>query len=313
MTKKNVHFLIQFLALLFCGLAVWLVYKDIRTIGWPRVTGLISTTPWSIMAIALILTAGDYLILSGYDLSALSFIRKKIPLLKVIKTAFISFSVTNTTGHAYIAGGSLRYMLYEKQGLTKTDVFKMIVFESLTYLLGMICVFDIALGLSGLLNHPPAGVPIKWFYIGAGIVTATALLYWAFIVLPERTLRLKRIRIPAPTNAMTGLQTLIGGTDIIAASLVFYTLVRHHLDVSFIHVFIIFTLAQLIGISTQVPGGLGVFESAFLYLFSHTPDEKAGLLAALISFRVVYYFIPLLLTGVYFLFFQTARFIEKGR
>ena len=81
-----------------------------------------------------------------------------------------------------------------------------------------------------------------------------------------------------------------------SASLVFYTLFRAHLDAPYLHVAVIFLISQLIGISTQVPGGLGVFEASFLYLFSHTPDEKLPLLAVLISFRVLYYFLPLLIS-----------------
>ena len=100
---------------------------------------------------------------------------------------------------------------------------------------------------------------------------------------------------------MTLRQILIGSMDMIATSLVFYTLLRYHLDVHFFHVVSIFLLAQLIGISTQVPGGLGVFEGMFLYLFVHTPPEKAPILAALITFRIMYYFIPLGLSGLFFL------------
>ena len=312
MMKKWVDLLIQLFALLFFGLALWLVYNEIHKIGWAHLLSLISKTPFWVLSTALAFTLCDYIAFSGYDFLALKYIGKRLPKNKVFEAAMISFSVTNTTGHAYIAGGSLRYMLYSKLGLTELNVLKMIAFESLTYLLGMACVFDLSLILSGLFHLTPASTDIRWFDIGAVVVSLLVLLYWVFVVRPKREIRFKNIQIEAPSPKMTGLQMLIGGLDIIAASLVFYTLLRYHMDVNIIHVFTIFTLAQLIGISTQVPGGLGVFEGAFLYLFQHTPAEKGAILAALITFRILYYFVPLGLTGLFFLSTQLFKVIKKG-
>ena len=312
MMKKWVDFLIQLFALLFFGLALWLVYNEIRKIGWNHLLSLISQTPFWVLSTALAFTLCDYIAFSGYDFLALKYIGKKLPKDKVVEAAMISFSVTNTTGHAYIAGGSLRYMLYSKLGLTELNVLKMIAFESVTYLLGMACVFDVSLILSSLFHLTPGSTDIKWFDIGAVVVSLLVLLYWVFVVRPKRKINFKNIQIQAPSPKITLLQMLVGSMDIVAASLVFYTLLRYHMDVNIIHVFTIFTLAQLIGISTQVPGGLGVFEGAFLYLFVHTPAEKGSILAALITFRILYYFVPLGLTGLFFAGSQIKKLIRKG-
>lgn len=312
MMKKWVDLLIQLFALLFFGLALWLGYNEIRKIGWDHLLTLISQTPFWVLSTALAFTLCDYIAFSGYDFLALKYIGKKLPKDKVVEAAMISFSVTNTTGHAYIAGGSLRYMLYSKLGLTELNVLKMIAFESVTYLLGMACVFDVSLILSSLFHLTPGSTDIKWFDIGAVVVSLLVLLYWVFVVRPKRKINFKNIQIQAPSPKITLLQMLVGSMDIVAASLVFYTLLRYHMDVNIIHVFTIFTLAQLIGISTQVPGGLGVFEGAFLYLFVHTPAEKGGILAALITFRILYYFVPLGLTGLFFAGSQIKKLIRKG-
>lgn len=312
MMKKGIDLFIQIFAFLFFGLALWLVYNEIRKIGWHHLLDLISSTPFWVLSTALAFTLCDYIAFSGYDFLALKYIGKKLPKEKVVEAAMISFSVTNTTGHAYIAGGSLRYMLYSKLGLTELNVLKMIAFESLTYLLGMACVFDLSLILSGIFHLTPGTTDIRWFYMGAVVVSMLVILYWIFIILPRRKINFKNIEILAPSAKITLLQMLVGGLDITAASLVFYTLLRFHMDVNIIHVFTIFTLAQLIGISTQVPGGLGVFEGAFLYLFVHTPAEKGGILAALITFRILYYFVPLGLTGLFFTGTQIKKLIKKG-
>ena len=313
MMKKWLDFLLEILAFLFFVLALWLVYNEIQKIGWAQLLSLISQTPFSILLVALFFTLCDYMAFSGYDFLALKYIGKKLPKAKVIEAAMASFSVTNTTGHAYIAGGSLRYMLYSKQGLSEINVLKMIAFESVTYLLGMACVFDLALILSSFFHQSHNNLYIHWFYTGAILVSILVFLYWIYFIYPKRKISFRKIQIKAPSARMTLEQMIIGSLDIIASSLVFYTLLSYHIDVNIIHVLTIFILAQLIGISTQVPGGLGVFEGAFLYLFVHTPEEKGGILAALITFRILYYFVPLFLTGLFFLGSQTRNFIKRKK
>ena len=57
--------------------------------------------------------------------------------------------------------------------------------------------------------------------------------------------------------------------------------------------------AQLAGLASQVPGGLGVFESAILLLLRDrvAPADAAG---ALLLFRLCYYLIPLLAAALIF-------------
>ncbi|HEY9658525.1 MAG TPA: UPF0104 family protein, partial [Allocoleopsis sp.] len=56
--------------------------------------------------------------------------------------------------------------------------------------------------------------------------------------------------------------------------------------------------AMTAGIFSTVPGGLGVFETVILLL--HPPSIPASqVLAALLAFRAVYFFLPLLIaTGL---------------
>ena len=72
------------------------------------------------------------------------------------------------------------------------------------------------------------------------------------------------------------------------------------METPFIETFVIFIIAQCVGFATQVPGGLGVFEGTFLYLYPYIETEKAGIIASLILFRLIYYFLPFILSGCYF-------------
>jgi len=299
MFKKIAQILVELAAGFFCLLAFYLVYKEIKDVGFAAIRKSLFQTPILFLSVAAVFVLCDYIALSGYDFLALKYIRKKLPFLKVLKAAMISFSVTNTTGHAYIAGGSIRYLFYSKLGLNEVDILKMIAFESLTFLIGMVAVFDISLIFVHFLDIPVLGQKALPFDIGAVVLTLILLLYVLFIVWPHRKIQFKQVFIPAPSMKMTLKQLILGGCDILSSSAVFYLLLKAHADVHFFHVVPIYLLAQIIGISTQVPGGLGVFEGTFLYLFPHTMAEKSGILAALISFRLLYYFVPLIISGLF--------------
>ena len=51
---------------------------------------------------------------------------------------------------------------------------------------------------------------------------------------------------------------------------------------------------------SMIPGGLGVFESTLLVLLAGVADSPASVLAALLLYRIVYYFVPFLL-GIHLL------------
>ena len=278
----------KILALFFFGLAVWLVFKEVHSLGFDMIINQITKLPYSQLFLALFFVLMDYVAFSGYDFLAISYIGAKIKRWIIVKTAMISFALTNTTGHAYLAGGSVRYAFYSKEGLSQIQILKIITFESLTYLIGMGIILDVCLIVVHFLQFDTFLHYQKWLDIGAVIGTILVVIYF---VLPRTQLG-KYIILPSLKQKIW--QAVVGVSDCIAASLVFYTLFLGHLEANYFYVASLFFIAQVIGIASQVPGGLGVFEATFLCLYPHTEKEKLPLIAILISFRVLYYFVPLL-------------------
>lgn len=313
MWKKFLKFGVDFVGVFFLIFALYLVGREVHTLGLKQVFDKITELPFYVLFIALLFVACDYVAFSGYDFLALRYIGTKLKKRLIVKTALISFSVTNTTGHAYIAGGSVRYFFYSKAGLNEFQVLKMIAFESLTFLMGMGFVLDVCLILSHFLHLNRIHQYQHILDMGAVIISLMFLLYLWFVVRAKRCFKWHNITIKAPTLTLTAKQMLVGSFDIVSASLVFYTLFRAHLNASYLQVAIIFLIAQVVGICSQVPGGLGVFEAGFLYLYPHAPDEKLPILAALITFRVLYYFLPLIASILWLLFDSGRNFFIKGR
>lgn len=285
----------------FFLLAVWIIAKEVRLVGGKNLIRLIADTPLWVTGIAGIGIILNYLILSGYDCLALEYIGKKLPYRRILKAAGIGFAFSNTTGHTYAAGGAIRYWFYMPLGISKTAILKMIVFETLTILIGIMVIFDIA-----ILSAPPPGEEFYAVGFGVGILLA---LYIGCIVIPRKKIHIKALSLPAPSMKMTIKQIMVGVLDNGLLFLIFYTFLRYHLNAPFGETFSIFIIAQSIGFMVQVPGGLGVFESSFLYLFPHDNMQKSGILASLILFRIFYYFLPFILA----MFYLGVQFIIRRK
>ena len=93
-------------------------------------------------------------------------------------------------------------------------------------------------------------------------------------------------RIVLPGLRGTLLQIGIGALDRVLASLSIYMLLPASPDVSFATVLVVFVTATLLGIVSHAPGSLGVIE--------------AELLASLVTFRVLDFFLPLMLATAMF-------------
>ena len=66
----------------------------------------------------------------------------------------------------------------------------------------------------------------------------------------------------------------------------------------------VFIIAQVLGVFSQVPGGLGVFEGLFLFIIPGGDDQMANLFGALLAYRIIYYVLPLILSTIVLLIYE---------
>jgi phosphatidylglycerol lysyltransferase len=80
--------------------------------------------------------------------------------------------------------------------------------------------------------------------------------------------------------------------DLLLAGTVLYALLPASLGLSFPAVIGVFLVAAILGLVSQVPGGLGVFETAFVHLLpSNVP--AAAVVGSLMAYRGVFFLFPL--------------------
>ncbi|MDO9561562.1 MAG: YbhN family protein, partial [Bradyrhizobium sp.] len=180
-----------------------------------------------------------------------------------------------------------------RHGLGVFDVANISFLTGLTFWLGNLTALALSLLCApdaiSLINYlPPAAN--RWLAV-ALIVGVLAFLLWTWIA--PRSFGTRRWPVRLPSGPMVLLQIAIGIFDLGAAALAMYVLLPAGLDIGVFRVVAVFIAATLLGFASHTPAGIGVFDAAIL--IGLAGDEKEPVIAALLMFRFLYHFLPLVL------------------
>lgn len=312
-TKRLIKKLISWAGLFFFAVAAYMLYHQLSKYTWGDIKeALLSIPPHNLM-LACIASFFGYVALSSYDYLALKYIHRKLVPWKWIFAGVVGFSVSNNAGHAIVSGGTIRYRLYTRWRFHGEEIIRMVTFSGFTYLVA--CFFLIILGYFLTPDHAfGEGAVSKLTTEIITLVSAAGLLlyFWAALFY-KKPIIIKGIEFDIPNFKMALAQVFIGGADILLASLVLYFSLIPFVDISF-DVFIgVFIIAQVLGVFSQVPGGLGVFEGLFMYILPGEANQ-ASIFGALIAYRIIYYLLPLLVSGIILVSYESwLRFVKKQR
>ena len=312
-TKRFLKKLVSWLGLFFFVFAAYMLYNQLSKYSWTDIKSALLSIPQKNLMYACAASFFGYVALSSYDFLALKYVGRKLAPWKWIFAGFIGFSISNNAGHAIVSGGSIRYRLYTRWRFHASEIVKMVTFSGFTYLFG--CFFLIILGYFLTPNHAfGEGSVSKMTTLITTIVSAVglALYFWATLFY-KKPLIIKEIEFDIPSFKMALAQTFLGGADILLASLVLYFSLIPFIEIPF-DVFIgVFIIAQVLGVFSQVPGGLGVFEGLFLFIIPGGEDNMAKLFGALIAYRIIYYLLPLLVSGTVLLGYEWYLKFDRKR
>jgi uncharacterized membrane protein YbhN (UPF0104 family) len=279
--------------------AAAVLYHLLRGIEIGKViAALEAQSPWRI-AIAGALVVAGYSNLVCYDLFALHTIGKRnVPLRVVAFASFTSYTIGHSLGVATLTCGLVRLRVYSFWQMNLIHIAKIALFTGMTYWLGNIVVLGGAAAYAPQaltsVDHLPA-----WFNRLAGFTGILAVIgYLAWLAGGRRLIGRDHWQVALPGVRGTLLQIGIGALDRVLASLSMYMLLPASPTVGFATVLVVFVLATLLGIVSHTPGSLGVVEAAILVGLPQYPREE--LLAALVTFRVLDFFLPLMLATLMF-------------
>jgi uncharacterized membrane protein YbhN (UPF0104 family) len=287
------------ISLAIVAVAAALLYHLLRGIHVDKVIEAIKAQPsWKLLLAGLLVVAG-YSNLVLYDVFALHTIgRRYMPWRVVAFTSFTSYTIGHSLGAATFTCGLVRFRVYSFWGLTVIDIAKIAFMTGLTFWLGNAFVlgagvFHAPAALS-VYDHLPSSINRLLGF--AGLIAVGCYLLW--LAQRPRTVGRDNWKIVLPGVRGTLLQIGIGTMDRLLASLSFFILLPDSPSIAFGSLLVIFAVATLLGTISHTPGSLGVVEAALILGLPQFNREE--LLAAILTFRVLDFFLPLMLATIMF-------------
>jgi len=264
---------------------VHILISELRNLSLPVVT------------LALVLTILNYAIMTGYDYLAFRYIGHAISYAKIVIASSISYAFSNNMGFIMFSGAPVRYRLYTSWGFSAGDIARVVVFCTLSLWLGFL-----TLGGVLFLVEPfaiPSGISFRLIPLHAvGILFLGIVAWYVFSsIFKKKPFTLGGWILPVIPLRLSMFQITVSTMDWALSAAVLYVLLPAGTALSFPSFIGIFMLAEVTGLISNVPGGLGVFESVMI-IFLSPHVNKPELLGALIAYRGIYYLLPLLISSL---------------
>lgn len=274
------------------AVALFVLQRELRSLTWHELTEDVLATPLPRLALALLVTALNYAVLTGYDFLAFAYIGKRLSRDRIAVASFLAYAIANNVGFAMLSGTSVRYRFYTRWGVTAPELSRIVFSCSTTFWLGLLFLGGASLATSrrlpGALAIPPG------MAVPAGVLLVLlSLAYVGAAMVRSAPLRFRDFELPMPSASIAAAQLIVSVFDWMLAAGVLYVLLPPS-DMRFRSLAGAFVLAQLLGLASHVPGGVGVFEGTMVLVMRPFMDSGA-VLPALIVYRAVYYLVPLTL------------------
>lgn len=284
------HILGALASLALFAVAAYILANVLSTIRFIDVVEALKETSGGQILAALFFTILSYIALTGYDVAALRQIRHRSPYRVTALASFASYAISFNLGFPIVTGAAVRYWIYSRVQMTALQVANVTVITGVTFWLGMTTVIGFTLvkaaePLAALDRLPTA------LHMALGVLVLAGVAgYCAWVTLEPRRIRLRGHALELPGAGSTLAQLVVGAADLCMASAALYVLLPQGVDINFTAFVAVYVLACILGVVSHAPGGIGVFEATMLHAL---PGAAQGsVLASLLIFRVVYYFVP---------------------
>lgn len=240
--------------------------------------------------LAVLFTVISYTLLAGYDALALRQLKVTISAFKVVLASFTSYAISFTLGFPILTAGTVRYWIYSSSHVSASKVISLTLIAGMTFILGMATVLGIGLvWQSEAIGHINQLANSVNRLIGMAVLSGI-FVYLVWAAAKRRHVKIKNFVIELPTAGVSAGQLFLGAADVCAAAAVLYVLLPEGHGIAFETFAAIYAFASLLGVASNAPGGLGVFEATMLLAFQSLP--KDGMIGALLLFRLCYYLGP---------------------
>ena len=288
--------------LFFIAVAVLLVLYA-QKVNWDDVWKVIHDYNRIVLLGAAALVVVSYLIYGCYDLLGRAYCGHKLAKRQVMLVSFICYAF-NLTLSTWVGGIGMRYRLYSRLGLPSSTITRIFSLSITTNWLGYILLGGI------IFTFGVVDIPAHWYIsdttlriIGVVLLLFIAFYLWACGFAKRRHFTIRGQKLVIPSWKFALAQMAISSANWIAMGVIIWLLMGHQANYFF--VLGVLLVSSIAGVIVHIPAGIGVLEAVFLALLAGEHMSQGVIIAALLAYRVLYYFIPLLLALIAYLILES--------
>jgi uncharacterized membrane protein YbhN (UPF0104 family) len=291
------------------ALSLWTIHQNLQHYQAQNFWDSLSNIPSSHIILAIAIMMVNYFVMTGYEFLGLAYVRRSLPSGKKVLVGIICSGISNSVGFAVLSSCMIRYRFYSAWGFSMVTIAQISAFCNLSFCLGLFVVGSIIflqepLAIPHLVDLPfPSVRPLGTIFL------IIILAYLFLTVIRRKPLLIGKWIIPHLPMRLAVGQLLVSALDWGLAAAVFYTLLRSSVSLSYPAFFGIYMLAQVAGLASNVPGGIGVFETVMILLLSPFIVSEE-LLGTLLIYRGIYYFIPLTVAALLLAKYEWKNFYD---
>ena len=310
MLKKHINNFSSLLGFVLLGISIAAIHHELREYNYRDIFNSLLSMPPSRLYLAIGLTSLSYAAMAYYDTVSFRHIGNFINYKKVLFTGFISAAATNTVGFAFLTGSAIRYRYYSTWGVSAIEIAQVIAFENVSFCLGLFTVSGLMFLFNPLVIPPQLHLPFLSLRLLGVVFLLIVAAYIVGSILSKKSLIISGHEFRFPSLKIALIQVSLSSLDWLLAGAVLYVLLPFTASLSYWGFLGIFLLAMIAVVVSNVPGGLGVFETVILLLLS--PKIPATIVfGSLLAYRGVYYFLPLGVATGLMGFYEIAERLKR--
>jgi len=291
------HYIAAGIGLALFGAAIYIIHEKLSQYHFRDIVRQFEQLPRTHLVAAMVLTILDYFVLTFYDVMALRYIRHPVKYSRTAIASFLGYAFSHNM--TFLGGSAVKYRIYSMLGVSAGKVAALVAFCIVTFWLGFLTTGSIVFLFSS--QQVPAALHLPFVSVRPlGAIFLIIVTAYVTLALAKKTLlRIRTWEFKMPKPRLVGFQLIISSIDWFLASSVLFVLLPASGGLDFFKFVPFFLLAQVIGLLSYVPGGLGVFETAMILLLSPF-YESSAIISSLVVYRLTYYLIPFAVASAIF-------------
>jgi len=295
-------------------LAASVLRKQLAGVSWAEVMADLQAVSPVTVLLALACCAAAYGALAYHEVLALreAAAPGSCTPRRAVATSLVAYPIGHAVGVGALSGGAIRLRWYSAAGLSLAEVGQVVLLCTIPYAVGLGVLFSLSLIWWGGPASALLGIPAQW---SVGMALFFLSFHVVYLVATERVRGrwqwprwLGGLSLKLPSGRFTRRQYLLGMIDVAGAAGILWMFLPETVGLSYLAFLPIYVLCIFAALASNVPAGLGVFESVLLTLLPHVPPVQ--LLGAMLLYRCVYEVLPLALAV---LGLAAGELLGKGR